>query len=278
MTPIKADDGYYVALFPADYLNLTQTWGAGTLSHRDHQTDWAFPSTEYPYYAPCPLQCYAVTSSGYIWTSTEQVHTPSGLSYISIWVAHDNDASRAAIGDTVSPGDLLGRSGVRGYATGDHLHLDCSLVQFDGYNSAGDALANDTSPINVFYLVKDEYTVTNLTANGITLSFEYWKETAPAPTVYTVTVKNGMPTTFTGAAGDTQTITADNPPSGKFFAFWRILEGSGGVSSLRSRSAVFTIQNEDATIEAVFETSPSLDLLTLAMFGYNINRKRGRYV
>lgn len=175
---LKADDGYYVSLFPMMYLNCTQTWGAGTLSHRDHQSDWAGPTKEYPYYACCNMTCYATTSSGFIWTSDEQVHTPSGLSYISVWVAHDNNASRAYVGKKVTAGSLLGTTGVRGNATGDHLHLDVALAKNAGYNSAYDALANDVNPARAFYITKD-YQFVNTTANGITINFPVYAGGTP---------------------------------------------------------------------------------------------------
>lgn len=175
-TPIKADDGKYVALFPMEYLSCTQTWGANTLSHRNHQTDWVGASSEYPYYACAPMRCYGTTSSGYTWTTTEQVHTPSGLQYLSIWVAHDNDATRATVGTVIQAGALLGKTGVRGYATGDHLHLDVAFGQ--SVSPDYDHLKNDVNPADAFYIT-NSYTIVNLTANGITINFPKWSGGTP---------------------------------------------------------------------------------------------------
>lgn len=255
MNPIYYN-GHYVALFPMDYLNLTQTWGAGSLSHNNRQTDWAGATSEYPYYAPCPMRCYGTTTSGYLWTSTEQVWTPSGLSYISIWVAHDNDESRASVGTTIAAGDLLGRTGVRGYVTGDHLHLDCALGQ--SVATDYDHLSGDVSPVEVFYLVSGDYTIRNLTANGVTLSFSYWTEGGdtptpepePEPTYYTLTVSGGTAGTTRATAGTTTTI-AVNIPKGYKFARWE-MSGAGSVSSILNRSITFTFGEGNATVTAIF--------------------------
>lgn len=266
MTPILYN-GYYVALFPMDYLRLTQTWGANTLSHRDHQTDWAGASSEYPYYAPCPMRCYGTTTSGFLWTSTTQVWTPSGLSYISIWVAHDNNASRASVGSTVAAGGLLGRTGTRGYATGDHLHLDCALGE--AVATATDHLSGDVSPTSVFYLVSGQYTISNLTANGITLSFSYWTdggdtpepEPEPEPAYYTLTVSGGTAGTTRATAGTSTTVTV-TIPKGYKFARWE-LSGSGSISSILDRSITFTFGEGSATITAIFVKKLSALLYTM---------------
>lgn len=255
-TPIKADDGYYVSLFPATYLNCTQTWGAGTLSHRNHQSDWAFPSNEYPYYACAPMTCYQLTSSGYIWSTDEQVHTPSGLSYVSIWVAHDNDASRAVVGTKVGAGEILGHSGVRGFATGDHLHLDCSLAHNGGIASNGEALADDRNPAEVFY-IDDSYTVVNTTANGITISFQKWDGGTPTPPTpveptYTLNVINGTPTTSSGKEGTKVNITADKPGAGQHFSQWALTGGVGTIEDASKEKTVFTIGKGNGTVTAEF--------------------------
>lgn len=177
---LKADDGHYVCLFPMMYLYCTQTWGAGTFSHGHHQSDWVGPTSEYPYYAPCDLTCYGLTDSGFNWTSTEQVWTPSGLTYVSIQVAHDNDATRAKVGSVVKAGALLGKTGVRGHATGDHVHIDVALAQRAGYTSDYTALANDVNPAQAFYITKN-YQVVNTTANGITINFPVYEGGTPQP-------------------------------------------------------------------------------------------------
>lgn len=252
-TPIKASDGYYVSLFPMDVLSVTQTWGANTLSHRNHQTDWVGTTSQYPYYACAPMRCYGITSSGFTWTTTEPVHTPSGLKYLSLWVAHDNDTTRGYVGKTINAGDLLGRTGVRGYVTGDHLHLDVSLVQ-NGTVSY-DHLANDVSPVEAFYIT-DAYRIINLTANGITLNFQKWSGGSTAG--YTLTVTGGIASSNTGAEGDIVTITA-NVPSGYAFDYWST--DTGKISDTHASDTTFTFGKGNANVTAHFAKLFSIQVI-----------------
>lgn len=260
LSPIKAEDGYYVALFPMDYLNVTQTWGAGTLSHRNHQTDWVGTTHEYPYYACAPMRCYGITGSGYTWTTTEPVHTPSGLKYLSIWVAHDNNANRAHVGTVINAGTLLGKTGVRGYVTGDHLHLDVSFGQ--SVATAYDHLSGDVNPTEAFYIT-NSYRVVNLTANGITLHFQKWNE----PSNYTLTVTGGTATRYSGAAGESVTITA-TIPSGYKFSHWTAT--SGTIANSNASSTTFTFGKSNASVTAHF-----LKIFTLRVVNGSASKTSG---
>lgn len=253
-TPIKAADGLYVALFPAMYLNCTQTWGAGTLSHRNHQSDWTFPTNEYPYYACADMTCYMITESGYVWSTDEKVHTPSGDDYISVWVAHDNDAHRAIVGTKVKAGEILGHSGVRGYATGDHLHIDCALGQ--NVSSTGEALAGDRNPAEVFYIT-DDYTVVNTTADGITITFPVYQS---VPT-YALTVINGTPESTTGAEGTSVDITANEPEKGQRFFRWSLSSGVGTIEDSTKAETSFTFGEGDGEVTAEYRKVKNNDIV-----------------
>lgn len=155
-------NGYQYCLFPMDYMDCNQVSGPSSATHCcGHPCDWGGPTANYPYYAPCDCtRIWTYPSSGEsIWTSDNQVWTPSGLTYVSFMFVHDDNMTSLT---HMNQGDLIGHTGTMGYAWGDHLHLDQSLIRNDvitdyGYQcSAGNgncyALGQSTYPYNVFYL------------------------------------------------------------------------------------------------------------------------------
>lgn len=135
-----ASDGFEVMLFPLEYMYMSQTEG-GDFSHAGTlQMDflgWGSSGRVYrcPYYAPCTCRCVATTNSGNnrIYQSTREVHLADGtLGYVTFEVAHDNLPPHN-VGDIVTQGDLLGRTGTAGYVTGDHLHFQCARGTYAGW-------------------------------------------------------------------------------------------------------------------------------------------------
>ncbi len=153
--------GYQYCLFPMDYIDCNQLSGPDSATHCcGHPCDWGGPSDHYPYYAPCDCtRIWTYSASGEsIWTSDNKVWTPSGLQYVSFMFTHDDNMTSRT---HCSQGDLIGHTGTAGFAWGDHLHLDQSLVRNDqimryGYQCPGGndcwALRNSAYVYDVFYL------------------------------------------------------------------------------------------------------------------------------
>ena len=158
-------NGYQYCLFPLDIINCTQVSGPSSLSHCcGHPADYVGSYNNYPYYAPCDCtRIWTYPSSGEsIYTSDNPVWTPSGLTYVSFLFAHDDNIPAAT---HFNQGDLIGHTGTTGFALGDHVHLDQSLVQNDslvnyGITCAGGnvcwALGHSAYPYDVFYITGDE--------------------------------------------------------------------------------------------------------------------------
>lgn len=154
-------NGYEYCLFPLDVLNCTQTSAPDSLSHCcGHPADYTGPSNNYPYYAPFTCtRIWTYPSSGEtIYVSDNPVWTPSGLSYVSILFAHDDNIPSQT---HFNQGDLIGHTGTTGFALGDHVHIDQSLHQNDSLVNYGItcrggnvcwALQYSTYPYDVFYL------------------------------------------------------------------------------------------------------------------------------
>lgn len=154
-------DGYQYCLFPLDVVNCGQISGQDSGSHCcGHPCDFSGPTEHYPYYAPCDCtRIWTYPSTGEsIWTSDNKVWTPSGLSYVSFLFNHDDNPPAS---DHCNQGDLIGRTGTAGFAFGDHVHLDQSLVHNDriiqygitcAYGNVCWALERSAYVYNVFYL------------------------------------------------------------------------------------------------------------------------------
>ena len=158
-------NGYQCCLFPLDYLNCTQVSGPSSLSHCcGHPADYTGPSRRYPYYAPCDCTRIDILSSNgqTIYTSDSPVWTPSGLHYVTFLFAHDESIPAAT---HYNQGDLIGHTGTAGQVTGDHVHLDQSLIHNDvitnygvtcAYGNVCYALGQSVVASDVFFLTGSE--------------------------------------------------------------------------------------------------------------------------
>ena len=136
-------DGKEVMLFPLTHLAVTQgeyeTYShAGILAmdfveYQSNHTDrlWAAPL-----YAPCSCKCVGtidVTNKGRIFESLDQVHTPSGLKYVTFMFFHD-DSPVASVGDRFTQGDIIGHTGTAG-GVSDHTHFNTAFGKYAGWEN-----------------------------------------------------------------------------------------------------------------------------------------------
>ena len=187
-------NGYQYCLFPLSYIYCTQESSPTSLSHCcGHPADWIGSYNSFPYYAPCDCTRIATLASNgqSIYTSDNPVWTPSGLTYVTFLFAHDNNIPTQT---HFNQGELIGHTGTAGQVTGDHVHLDESLVHNDSIVSYGIycaygnlcyALANSTYADNVFYITGNETIVQPLNSHF---------QTVPShPTPPTPSSRKGIP-------------------------------------------------------------------------------------
>ena len=136
-----APDGYEVALFPFEYLYMSQDEG-GDYSHAGtYNIDflgWGSNGRVYqcPFYAPCELECVDIwdsNSNTRVYQSTNMVHLANGdLDYLTIMFSHDDNPPHS-VGSIIRQGELLGHTGTTGYVTGDHTHTCCGKGTYQGF-------------------------------------------------------------------------------------------------------------------------------------------------
>ncbi|WP_407384311.1 RICIN domain-containing protein [Ruminococcus sp.] len=124
------------AMFIMDTVNISQGM-YGSYSHmgskaidlagRDGGTD--------PAYAPFDGKVvYMSTSAAYIiYQSLNPVEFADGtVDYMTVWVMHDDNVGRFYVGQTFSQGQHFFNEGRSGYATGNHIHLECAKGTYQG--------------------------------------------------------------------------------------------------------------------------------------------------
>ena len=169
------------AMFIMDNLNISQGM-YGSYSHQGSKAiDLAGKdSGKDPAYAPFDGKVvYISTSDAYIiYESLNPVEYADGtVDYMTVWVMHDDNVGRFYVGQTFSQGEHFFDEGSSGYATGNHIHLECAKGTYarQYQNSYGVwCLNNQINPYDALYLSD----TTNI-ING----YDYnWRRTNTEPT------------------------------------------------------------------------------------------------
>ena len=134
-----AQDGYEVALFPLEYMRISQGEG-GSYSHAGSYAidflGWGANGRVYrcPCYAPVTMKVVYASSGTYrIFESVDKVHLADGsLDYLTIWFSHCDDNSPYYLGRVINQGEQCNSTGTNGNVTGDHTHIICKKGKYTG--------------------------------------------------------------------------------------------------------------------------------------------------
>lgn len=140
---LVAPDGYEVALFPMEYLYMSQDEGGDGTHTGTYNLDfigWNGTTVvlQCPIYAPCTMKVVwtNLTWSGgntVTFQSVDKVHLPNGdLDYLCIDFGHDNNPPVTTVGAVVNQGQLCYHTGTFGNVTGDHVHTCLGQGEFEG--------------------------------------------------------------------------------------------------------------------------------------------------
>lgn len=136
-----AADGYEVALFPLEYMRISQgeLTGSGTSHEGSYAIDflgWGANGRVYkcPCYAPCKIKVVYANSGTYrIFESVNKVHLADGsLDYLTIWFSHCDDNSPYYLGRVINQGVQCNSTGENGNVSGDHTHIICKKGKYTG--------------------------------------------------------------------------------------------------------------------------------------------------
>ena len=175
-----ASDGYEVCLFPCAcmYLNV------GRPEHDVYGLDFlpvnaqGVAMTHMPCYAPFTgTIVYTGNDHNCILESNNKVHTPSGLKYVRVLVAHSDNAP-PTVSSEFRQGRQFYTTGDYGYSFGEHLHMEYALVDSKSepyWNTGGIGLYGGTHMWLCLY--KDDTFI----AQGGNYNWIEYGETPPVP-------------------------------------------------------------------------------------------------
>ena len=160
-----AAGGYEIAYFPMQYLNITQ----GVNGSFSHQGTLAIDlagkdSGKDAVYAPFTgvIKKIYTNSGNFVWleSSNPVLFADGTIDYMTIMIGHDNDVSDLYVGKVIKQGEHFYSEGDAGYATGNHIHLECAKGKFksNGWyeNSNGNwMIYNTVNPFDALVLKSD---------------------------------------------------------------------------------------------------------------------------
>lgn len=147
---LRASDGYEVALFPLEYMYITQgemmpdtSWSHYNVYNMDFQ-GYGPNGRVYtcPLYAPVTCKVVALWdysgSHTVTFESVDKVHFADGtFDYLTFEFTHCVNPPYHTIGDIISQGQLIYYTGTFGNGQagyyGDHVHICCGKGHYDGY-------------------------------------------------------------------------------------------------------------------------------------------------
>ncbi len=192
MLLISSADSYETALFPMQYLNISQGVN-GSYSHQGcNALDLAGKDSgidnAYSPFTGTIKRIYVDSYGGNcVWLqSNNKVYYADGtLDYMTILFIHDNDISDLYVGKVIRQGEIFFQEGTSGWATGNHIHMECGKGTFSGKgwyeNSQGVWMINNSYlPYNALYLSDDTVVLDGYGYN--------WRRTSspiPDPIIYT---------------------------------------------------------------------------------------------
>lgn len=152
-----AADGYEVCLFPAECMYLNVERGEHDVYALDFRPVNAqgVRITHMPCYAPFTgTIVYTGNDHNCILQSNNKVHTPSGLKYVRVLVAH-SDSAPSPVTTEFRQGFQFYTTGNYGQSFGEHLHMEYAVVDNPStslWNSGGIGLKNGCHMWDALYV------------------------------------------------------------------------------------------------------------------------------
>ena len=164
LTAVGVSAGQYeYAVFPMKHMSISQGVN-GSFSHQGTKAiditgkDGGIDSA----YAPFTGVIKKIYQGYTVWLeSVNPVMYANGtVDYMTVMLVHDNDTSDLYVGKVIQQGERFFEEGTAGYATGNHIHLECGRGKFQGSgwyeNSQGKWMINNSIlPYDALFVADD---------------------------------------------------------------------------------------------------------------------------
>lgn len=107
------------------------------------------------------------TNTNTVWLeSVDKVRYADGtIEFMTVMIMHDNDISNLRVGDIIKQGNTYYDEGIKGYTTGNHIHLAIGKGKFTGngwyQNSNGNWVINNQYDVHKALYLLDSVKVLN---------------------------------------------------------------------------------------------------------------------
>lgn len=124
------------AMYPSPYMRITQGYDEGThlesFAIDDAGSDSGIDYLVAPF--DCVVKKIYTNDANEVWfESASPVEYADGtVDYMTVMMAHCNDVSFLSVGQIIKQGDRCYYEGTKGYATGNHAHIECGKGKFTG--------------------------------------------------------------------------------------------------------------------------------------------------
>lgn len=127
---------YEYAIFPMEYMNISQGVNGQFSHHGTNALDLCGKDGGIdPAYAPFSGTVVRIYQGYTIWFQSNNpvIYADGTIDYMTVMMIHDNDTSDLWVGKQIKQGEHLFDEGTTGYATGNHIHLECGRGKYAGW-------------------------------------------------------------------------------------------------------------------------------------------------
>lgn len=185
--------------YPSQYIKITQGYGEGThvdsFAIDEAGSDAGIDFLVAPFTGTIKKIYLADANEVWLESNDKVLFADGTVDYATIMMCHDNDVSNLKVGQVIKQGERFYEEGTKGFATGNHCHMEIAKGKFTGtgwhQNTAGYWSINNGKKPEECYMIDDSHIILNNRGYNFKHVSEVQEKTEP---VQTPTPKYGVGT------------------------------------------------------------------------------------